>query len=102
MGLRYPGNYVTATFNPLVYTVAAANLLVVAGGGGGGTGNAGGSSGGGGGVIEAPTPIIPPTLPIVQTPKVNIKLSGLQNGFVTYDNKTYFDTNTIELNPLLL
>jgi hypothetical protein len=44
MGLRYPGGYVTATFNPLAYTTSAANLLVVAGGGGGASG--GGGAGG--------------------------------------------------------
>jgi len=36
MGLRYPGGYVTATFNPLALYTSAPNLLVVAGGGGGG------------------------------------------------------------------
>jgi hypothetical protein len=65
--------------------------------------SAGGSTfggGGGGGGVVSNVPIIPPSLPIVQTPKVNIKLNGLANGFISYGNKSYYDNSTIELNPL--
>lgn len=53
--------------------------------------------------VEPPvytTPIVTPELPITQTPKVNIKLGGLENGFVKYADTSYFDGNTIELNVL--
>ena len=74
--------------------------------------SAGGSTFGGGGgggnisivpSVEPPfyiTPIITPELPITQLPKINLKLTGLKNGFIKYDNKVYYDDNTIEFNVL--
>lgn len=70
-------------------------------------GDFGNGGGGGGGTytpaVEPPfytTPIVTPELPITQTPKINLKLTGLKNGYIKYDNRVYYDDNTIEFNVL--
>lgn len=64
------------------------------------------SAGGGGGniintpVIERPVLDIPVRLKDNVTPKVNIKLSGLKNGFIKYGGKSYYDKDTLQINVL--
>lgn len=60
----------------------------------------GGGYSGGGAVIYTPSPIITIDIPLTTTPKVNIKLLGLLNGYVNYDGKSYYDSDTIEFNVL--
>ena len=49
MGLRYPGGFISASYNPVAANVIQAPILVdylvVAGGGGGGSSGAGGGGG---------------------------------------------------------